>query len=420
MSSSSKLGPASAKETAAHDIHGGDDTEAVLAQVHSSECAAKLMRHDGRAPQAEVANKQDDADDVDEEDDEEGQEDDERDKFMRVLRDPTQATFKTLDPSAKMRYRTWASARGGAQIGGLKRTKKRQSEGAPSSVLCQNPDRVRSSCFGPGGKASGKCTHCGAVAASLEGKKNEEKEEKKQKSLETKGRGARDADYEDEDDREDKGQEKEEQWGTRNIYAVTGRRSRAQPARLGDLQAAEVAMKEAAKARKAAANLQREAVGGFIPLDAISAVRVVAKGAKKKMGKKMKGKAEKSTMVQKKARNGDMMWVKKDTAGRGGQGRGKAGVSAGRSAENVLTNASSSYCGVAWDRHRQRWKCRATIGGKQLNLGYFVKERAAALAFDEAVRKGEGKLGQRAWINFPTEEEVEERERMEGKRQRHY
>ena len=110
MSSSSKLGPASAKETAAHDIHGGDDTEAVLAQVHSSECAAKLMRHDGRAPQAEVANKQDDADDVDEEDDEEGQEDDERDKFMRVLRDPTQATFKTLDPSAKVRYRTWASS----------------------------------------------------------------------------------------------------------------------------------------------------------------------------------------------------------------------------------------------------------------------------------------------------------------------
>ena len=117
MSSSSKLGPASAKETAAHDIHGGDDTEAVLAQVHSSECAAKLMRHDGRAPQAEVANKQDDADDVDEEDDEEGQEDDERDKFMRVLRDPTQATFKTLDPSAKVRYRTWASAHAEAQFG---------------------------------------------------------------------------------------------------------------------------------------------------------------------------------------------------------------------------------------------------------------------------------------------------------------
>jgi len=38
---------------------------------------------------------------------------------MRVLRDPTQATFKTLDPSAKVRYRTWASARGGAQIGAL-------------------------------------------------------------------------------------------------------------------------------------------------------------------------------------------------------------------------------------------------------------------------------------------------------------
>lgn len=40
----------------------------------------------------------------------------------------------------------------------------------------------------------------------------------------------------------------------------------------------------------------------------------------------------------------------------------------------------SEHRGVSWDRHRGKWKARATVGGCVRNLGYFEQEQEAAAA----------------------------------------
>ncbi len=45
---------------------------------------------------------------------------------------------------------------------------------------------------------------------------------------------------------------------------------------------------------------------------------------------------------------------------------------------------SSKYKGVSWHVRRHEWSAAITHNGKQIHLGWFTNERAAALAYDAA------------------------------------
>ncbi len=59
---------------------------------------------------------------------------------------------------------------------------------------------------------------------------------------------------------------------------------------------------------------------------------------------------------------------------------------------------SSRYKGVSWNREKRKWHCRIGVTKQIVQLGYFEKEEAAALAYDQsAVRH----FGEFALTNFP-------------------
>lgn len=57
-------------------------------------------------------------------------------------------------------------------------------------------------------------------------------------------------------------------------------------------------------------------------------------------------------------------------------------------------NKISRYKGVAWSE--QRWHARIQIDRRQIGLGYFTTQRAAAFAYNEAATK---LFGEFAWLN---------------------
>jgi hypothetical protein len=64
------------------------------------------------------------------------------------------------------------------------------------------------------------------------------------------------------------------------------------------------------------------------------------------------------------------------------------------------TRGSSKYRGVSWAKGKRRWRACITIE-RTVHLGYFVNERDAALAYDEAART---RFGVFANCNFPLQE----------------
>jgi hypothetical protein len=60
------------------------------------------------------------------------------------------------------------------------------------------------------------------------------------------------------------------------------------------------------------------------------------------------------------------------------------------------TRGSSRYKGVFWDTTFKRWKARITINGRQLYLGSFDTEEAAARAYNVAALAA---WGEYAWLN---------------------
>lgn len=48
---------------------------------------------------------------------------------------------------------------------------------------------------------------------------------------------------------------------------------------------------------------------------------------------------------------------------------------------------SSKYVGVGWDKSRSKWQSRIEVGGKGRWLGYFKSEKAAAAAYQKALKE---------------------------------
>lgn len=59
--------------------------------------------------------------------------------------------------------------------------------------------------------------------------------------------------------------------------------------------------------------------------------------------------------------------------------------------------ATSKYLGVGWHKSTAKWMARIRFGGKQVHLGTFIDEAAAARAYDEAAHKHYGTF---ANLNF--------------------
>ena len=59
---------------------------------------------------------------------------------------------------------------------------------------------------------------------------------------------------------------------------------------------------------------------------------------------------------------------------------------------------ASRFRGVAWDRERRLWRSKICVNGRDLHLGRFADEHAAALAYDAAARLHFGVF---ASPNFP-------------------
>lgn len=64
---------------------------------------------------------------------------------------------------------------------------------------------------------------------------------------------------------------------------------------------------------------------------------------------------------------------------------------------NPAPKGTSVYTGVQWDKHKDRWRAKVSVGGKKITIGYFKDEKECAIAFDKYVI--EHKLGRK--LNFP-------------------
>jgi hypothetical protein len=61
---------------------------------------------------------------------------------------------------------------------------------------------------------------------------------------------------------------------------------------------------------------------------------------------------------------------------------------------------TSRYRGVSWHQQPRRWRAVIQFNKKQINLGNFRTEEAAAKAYDKAAKR---LFGEFAHLNFPTE-----------------
>jgi len=66
--------------------------------------------------------------------------------------------------------------------------------------------------------------------------------------------------------------------------------------------------------------------------------------------------------------------------------------------KDAKKNQSSRFRGVSWSKSDCTWKCYIYVNGKQVSLGSFHDEEAAAFAYDEAARRHRGP---NPFVNFP-------------------
>ena len=60
-------------------------------------------------------------------------------------------------------------------------------------------------------------------------------------------------------------------------------------------------------------------------------------------------------------------------------------------------NSSSKYKGISWNKRNKKWVAAIKNNGKTINLGSFVDEQMAALAYNEAAQKY---FGEYAYLNI--------------------
>ncbi len=60
--------------------------------------------------------------------------------------------------------------------------------------------------------------------------------------------------------------------------------------------------------------------------------------------------------------------------------------------------STSRYKGVCWSKRERMWHVQIKKNGKQITIGYFLDEKAAARAYDA---KADELFGQYAALNFP-------------------
>lgn len=54
--------------------------------------------------------------------------------------------------------------------------------------------------------------------------------------------------------------------------------------------------------------------------------------------------------------------------------------------------ATSAYKGVSWHKGARKWRATININGKQVHLGFYGEEEAAALAYDTAAERAYGEF----------------------------
>lgn len=60
--------------------------------------------------------------------------------------------------------------------------------------------------------------------------------------------------------------------------------------------------------------------------------------------------------------------------------------------KRVKRNGSSKFKGVCWDKAMGKWKACAQKDHTQFHLGYFIKEKDAAIAYNKAAIKIHGEF----------------------------
>jgi hypothetical protein len=60
--------------------------------------------------------------------------------------------------------------------------------------------------------------------------------------------------------------------------------------------------------------------------------------------------------------------------------------------KGLPSHNSSGYCGVSWDKRRQKWAAYISLGNRKLNLGRYDSKHDAARAYNEAAIKHRGEF----------------------------
>ena len=55
--------------------------------------------------------------------------------------------------------------------------------------------------------------------------------------------------------------------------------------------------------------------------------------------------------------------------------------------KDMSNRGVSSYRGVVWHKNNSKWLASISYNQKRINLGYYLEEQEAALAYDRAVFK---------------------------------
>lgn len=77
-----------------------------------------------------------------------------------------------------------------------------------------------------------------------------------------------------------------------------------------------------------------------------------------------------------------------------------------RNRKKPIRGVTSQYKGVTWDKSRNKWLAAIGFSGRRINLGRFVLEIDAALAYDRAAIRYFGEFARLNFPNHPTPADI--------------